>query len=440
MENDVVTNELVFVDIGVDTTTQGFLDWIQSSTEWAANYWSILPSNSCMTSGSPTWPTTIITEVTTATDYDPKEVCEAGYVMEVTMKKCCPIGSTDVNECKNPSCDPSSWVYDKDKNKCFSAFDSNHDWTIDAQEMSVQAENYWNSLWQSIDNLKAPPNFWDCNQECDKNSQDSWDVLAKLWKPFKELWCEKDCCDVKCKDLPLSQKVLCTAQCLCTTVSSPTFDPIKHPWLDSIFKIQMCMIAPVPIEVTRWKAVKSIEEIFNEIKAILYSIKDWGKMTKTVKTKELMDSSMKKVKFWERFSFSLILKRKPLFPNVKDTTKVEKAKENNKTLQDIYYIPGRNKYVVLWDPARIKAQVGANGIMSNLNAEITKFTDTTYSDPVYNTTAFDTAEKLRSYTIVNEEILSFLEKNILFWRETKWVFDEINDISIIMGEKVFKAE
>jgi len=70
--------------------------------------------------------------------------------------------------------------------------------------------------------------------------------------------------------LPLSQKVLCNAQCLCTTITSPTFDKTKHPGLDSLYKIQMCMIAPVDTQISRGKTVYSIEEIITEIKNVLY--------------------------------------------------------------------------------------------------------------------------------------------------------------------------
>ena len=63
------------------------------------------------------------------------------------------------------------------------------------------------------------------------------------------------------------------------------------------------------------KRVYSIEEIFTEIRNIFTTMRQSGQLFKTVKTKEFLDSSMKKNKFGDLFAFSIRVGTKPSYDN-----------------------------------------------------------------------------------------------------------------------------
>ena len=398
------------------------------SNEWAKNYWSVLGWNSCVSASSYTPEQEKIlnqAEVETGEiPYDTSEFCESWY--ESKWDECCPVWSKNKDECKNPSC-TNWWEYDEEKWMCISQYDENWDWVLSETEQENQIENYWNILWESIDNIAQKPEFGDCNKECANTSYVStWEsekFLERIWKPFEELWCEANCCAVKCKDLPLSQRILCTSQCLCTTVSSPVFDPTKYPWLDSVYKIQMCMVAPAPTSFTRWKTVYSIEEIINEFVIVLKDLVDWGNMIQTVKAKELLDSTMKKVKFSELFSFNIIFDFKPIFDVTSEVTEKQKAMESNNILKSISNPENKNKYLVLSNAWLEKAKLQDVSVF-DLQDEANKLDDKIVFG-TQNILNFQNAETLETYAILNDNAWEFIQFNLDFWTNAEYVFNEL---------------
>lgn len=113
-------------------------------------------------------------------------------------------------------------------------------------------------------------------------------------------------CIADCNGLSAVDYAVCTAKCLCGEVGTPAvsnngFEIIQK----DAFKIRFCQVPASSTAVTRSRRIFSIEEIFDEMRNIFVALKSSGELFKHVRTKEFLDSSVKKSKFGSMFSFNI---------------------------------------------------------------------------------------------------------------------------------------
>ena len=66
-------------------------------------------------------------------------------------------------------------------------------------------------------------------------------------------------------------------------------------------------------EVIGGKTVKSVEEIVDEINAVLTALRNSGQLMKHTKTKEFLDTSLSKIKLNQILSFDMNIAFKPIY-------------------------------------------------------------------------------------------------------------------------------
>ncbi len=210
-----------------------------------------------------------------------------------------------------------------------------------------------------------------CNQTC------TWD---NQWK--KEL-CLTNCCLKNCKNYydnltftgtkaqiaikkysAKSDKLVCISQCLCSEFSWPK-KPEDFTWnRDPVvkYRIKFCRI-PVQTLPIIPKKIYSIQEAVEEINNIIKKLKESWQLMQHVKTKEMFDTSMKNIKFWDILGFNMFVKIKPM----RNVLSYDQAKQNQKDLSNqrdetlrnsksLELEEERNKYILLYNPTKTKAK------------------------------------------------------------------------------------
>jgi len=250
-------------------------------------------------------------------------------------------------------------------------------------------------------------------------------------------------CAKSCLDLPLSDKILCIAECACWTSAS------DETWATEAeaFRIRFCTIPAEPVEVTRGKRVFSLEEIFGELYKILQSLKDSGNMPKSVETKEMLDSTMKKNSIVEMLSLNLVVNQKPLFFGTPSNAKLKaKAVKKNEDMMNALLwmskeksLVDRNKYVMIADIASINALKWNFSDYDSLQDEI----DAAQSELSEKTSLSQdplVLAKLQKVGMMNTEVMWFLYTNLEFWKSVELLFHDMVWASVLLSEKVKNAK
>lgn len=172
---------------------------------------------------------------------------------------------------------------------------------------------------------------------------------------------------------------VCTAKCLCGETGSPAqsingFEIIQK----DAFKIRFCQVPASSTPIQKGRTIYSIEEIFQEMRTIFVSLRDSGELFKHVRTKEFLDSSIKKNKFGQMFAFNIKFSIK----GTQDNTPVNQYKEELSTANQkleatllnqansMAPLTERNKYVMAANPAAIIAGQASDGSLADYQVRI----------------------------------------------------------------------
>lgn len=281
--------------------------------------------------------------------------------------------------------------------------------------------------WESFINWESTTLTWD-KTEIIKQINDQVEILSNIDDPVSQQAIQS--CIDKCDWLAIDDKIICIVKCTCTEFSSPEYNDILKAWT---FKIKFCM---VPVQ-NKWfskngKTVYSIEEIFNEISAILISLRDSGELLVSRKTKEFLESSTTKNKFWKIFSFSINSSFKSLFTN--PSKEAEQQEEENflKNLQsstlwfhtDLNSKEEKGKYMVTYS--------SLSDISNNEIIQSSAFGKTQgLSDIV------DPSKLLQENRLIklNGIISQFLQTHTAFWLDALDMMNELNRIAEALSNK-----
>jgi len=256
-------------------------------------------------------------------------------------------------------------------------------------------------------------------------------------------------CVADCAGLSTVDYAVCTAKCLCGEAGSPALATNGFEVIQAqAFKIRFCQVPASPTPVTRGRTIYSIEETLQEIRNIFVSLKNSGELFKHVRTKEFLDSSIKKNKFGKMFAFNIFVTSKGTKNNTPATQYKEEIAAANDRLESLLIrqsknmasTPERNKYVLIDDPAGRQAAIETDGTVSNLVDRITQVQ--TFIAQAAPSVQKDTDAVLvyQKTAIINQAIVSFLTENYVFWESVTDMFVDINGIAENLRTKIQKAK
>ncbi|MFZ2912184.1 MAG: hypothetical protein WAZ75_03810 [Candidatus Absconditicoccaceae bacterium] len=236
-------------------------------------------------------------------------------------------------------------------------------------------------------------------------------------------------CIDKCDGLPISDKAVCIVKCTCTEFSSPAYNDILKA---GTFKIKFCMI---PVQNKGFskngKTVYSIEEIYNEVSAILLSLRDSGELLVSKKTKEFLESSTTKNKFGKILSFSISSSFKSLFSN--SDSKTDKRDEE-------IFVKDAQKSILCYGDGLDSASEKNKYIMSNpldevANNEIIKSSSFGLSNGCVS--SVDPIKLLQEDRLIqsNTIVFEFLKTHLAFWQDVVVMMKDINQTAKALSKK-----
>ncbi len=256
-------------------------------------------------------------------------------------------------------------------------------------------------------------------------------------------------CVVDCQGLPPVDLAVCTAKCLCGETGSPAqsingFEIIQK----DAFKIRFCQVPASSTPIKKWRTIYSIEEIFQEMRTIFVSLRDSGELFKHVRTKEFLDSSIKKNKFGSMFAFNIKFSVK----GTQDHTPANQYKEEldvaNQKLEatllnqatSMSPLPERNKYVMVGNPAAIIAAQATDGSVADYQKRIEEVQRELKASLVTMDENLSKLTMIQKSLIVNDAVHEFFIANFNFWDSVIQSFSEFNGIAENLKNKAQKAK
>ncbi len=293
-----------------------------------------------------------------------------------------------------------------------------------------ESKNEWNTSittwWASFISWEIVNLTWS-KQEIIDQIHDQVEMLSNIDDQASQQaiqWCID-----KCDWLPISDKAVCIVKCTCTEFSSPAYNDILKAWA---FKIKFCM---VPVA-NKWfskngKTVYSIEEIYNEISAILISLKDSGELLVSKKTKEFLESSTTKNKFWKIFSFSINSSFKSIFSN--SDSKTDKREEET-------FVKNQQKDILCYWDSLDSANEKNKYIMSNPSDEVAKkeiIKSNSFKQINWCVSVVDPIKLLQEDRLIksNTIVFEFLNTHLIFWKDVLAMMKEINLTAEALSKK-----
>ncbi len=245
------------------------------------------------------------------------------------------------------------------------------------------------------------------------------------------LWCFQKCQHVTCNPTNC-EKLTCYAKCACKTYESPVFDPSTFPGLTSAFKLKFCIVPVMENNIVDDKIVYNIASVFTEIYNVLQNLRNSGQMAVNVKTKEFLDSSLKKNNFADQLSFSINSTKKPVFSQESELTQTEEQIEFNTSLmknilwfgKDLNLETEQNKYVVMDDPCSYGDEWSVKSDCQQKRSSAVEMIP-------------DLEEGLKNAKVVllDAEFEKFLSMNVDFWYQVSSMFEQFEDTAKNLNNK-----
>lgn len=256
-------------------------------------------------------------------------------------------------------------------------------------------------------------------------------------------------CLADCDGLPKLDYAICTAKCLCgevwsAAVSNNGFEIIKK----DAFKIKFCQIPASPTSVKRNRSIYSIEEIFDEMRNIFVSLKSSGELFKHVRTKEFLDSSVKKNKFGQMFSFNIQVGVKSTKDQASANNYKIQQEEANQKLEstllnqasNLAPTTERNKYIIIANPALTKAALQSDGTVADLTQRLTWEVAFLESAKKVLDGASVNDTQIAKNNMVNSQVTEFFAANFKFRDQVIQSFTDFNGIAESLKTKAQKAK
>ncbi|HMT01122.1 MAG TPA: hypothetical protein PKC14_02240 [Candidatus Absconditabacterales bacterium] len=250
-----------------------------------------------------------------------------------------------------------------------------------------------------------------------------------------------DMCVQKCDaDYPINgynsllNNSVCKAQCLCQTIGD-TSDP---------FWMRFCFVPGQSRPIVPGKQLVNIEEIVDEINSILIALKNSGQLLKSKKTKEILETSMQKIKLNKVFHFDFIVKFKPIFNQKNKKTQQNKnTATENKLSQGILQNEGslnskseRNKYLIIGLPGASDAGFKDAPTVEAYNQNLATLKNYVGNKPPYD---LENAKNLLQKSIsigVQDEFYVFFEQNRNYRVQLQDVLKNIKDTAESLDKKI----
>ncbi len=277
---------------------------------------------------------------------------------------------------------------------------------------------------------------WTCEYSCNSLPLDK--------QAQCQLKCVKSCIQQCDKVSWIQQKALCVSDCTCFLIAGP-----NGAWrekMEDMFRIKFCKVPSETKKVTPGKKVYSIQAIFQEILDVLQWLKDSGEMIKFSKTKEFLDGTIK-IKLADNFAFKVQIWFKPVFPQKSTTIKIAEQIQNTKDLSlsvlnmnttapeaDDY-----NKYIVVSDPIKNKANLEQATSLSDINENIQKFQDATASYIEASDQTVDIMRKTyaqQNNILFMNNIIDFLQDNYSFRDNFAQALLDINKMALELKARI----
>jgi hypothetical protein len=176
-------------------------------------------------------------------------------------------------------------------------------------------------------------------------------------------------------------------------------------------------------------------------------------MVKFSKTKEFLDGNIK-IKLADNFAFKLLVGFKPVFAQKSTTIKYKEREQANKDLNlgvlgmnssapeaDDY-----NKYIIISDPIRNKADLEGSVSLGDINQNIEKFTvaaqKSAEATQLSNGVIDDITTRYVQQTniLFVQNMITFLKDNQLFWNNLSQALLDMNKMSLELEAKIETAK
>ncbi len=349
-------------------------------------------------------------------------------------------------------------------------------------------EKEWENLQDGVEPLAVDPDLDIIDEEVDPNDEENDDdnkdetiaipediACTATCESEDNQWakelCQVNCCVDKCKDYfdqPVEEtwvawilkkweneknKLICMSQCLCGEVSWPQ-KPLDFAWdwTPAVkYRVRFCRI-PVEVQPIVPKKVWSIEEVVDEINIVLTKLKESWQLMKSVKTKEMFETSMQNIKLADVLAFNLFIKFKPIFNTMPESQAKEIQKElseqweqDMRNTNSLDFVEERNKYILLFNPNKrsVKKQVATNYTMQLKNIEdmeekMSKWKSNNNNNNNKVVENINVKTKARGEALDN--IANFIISNAKFWNEITETMNLMNDVASDLKVKVDKAQ
>ncbi len=234
-------------------------------------------------------------------------------------------------------------------------------------------------------------------------------------------------CLSRCDGLAPADKAVCQAQCLCGTKYSD----------NGIFGISVCTVPTAQTEVIGWKTVKTVEEIVDEINAVLTALKNSGQLMKHTKSTEFLDTSLSKIKLNQILSFDMNIAFKPIYDSnlYKDKENAQKSQQQaiaDRARQGRYIDSPvgqeRNKYIILPNP--VKQQQASTNLSLYASSEQTNTLDPSFPYTLAKTLNND------MLTLISD----FMSQNALLWQQVADTMNAINTTAGNLEKKIQRGQ
>lgn len=184
------------------------------------------------------------------------------------------------------------------------------------------------------------------------------------------------------------------------------------------------------------------------MRTIFVSLRDSGELFKHVRTKEFLDSSIKKNKFGSMFAFNIKFSIKGTQDHTPATQYKEELALANQKLEAALLqqsttmapLPERNKYVMVGNPSAIIASQATDGSVADYQRRIQAIEKELRDSLVTMDENLAKLTMLQKSLIVNETVSAFFIANFNFWDSVIQSFAELNGIAESMKTKAQKAK
>ena len=246
----------------------------------------------------------------------------------------------------------------------------------------------------------------------------------------------------------ITDQRLCVSDCTCFMIAWP-----NGSWwakVEDMYRIKFCKVPVQQKNVVPRTKVYSIQAIFQEISDVLEGLRDSGQMVEFSKKKEFLDGNIK-ISLFDNVAFQILVGFKPLFSQKSTTTKIQEENQANVDLNQAVLgmnvsdptSDDYNKYIVISDPVKNKANLEQYTSLSDIQSNIDKLSG---SVSAYTQLSNDVVQSLSKTFAQGTKILfvqnmiTFVQDNQSFWANLSRTLLDINQMSLDLKLNIEKSK